>query len=138
MNDIQFYKKQSWPEKIVLMIVFAWILVVPAQSQNQYRFSQFMFNELSINPAYAGTQNGFLTNLIYRNQWMNIEGQPTTQILSMQAPVANKKVGLGGILYKESIGIQNDIGGFVSYAYHVRFGASTYHSDYKQVLLTKQ
>lgn len=93
-------------------------------SQNTYRFSQYMFNELSVNPAYAGTKNAIVGNLIYRNQWMGIEGQPTTQILSLQSPVRSKKIGLGALLYKDNIGIQNDVGMYLSYAYHIRFDQS--------------
>jgi type IX secretion system PorP/SprF family membrane protein len=80
-----------------------------------------MFNELSVNPAYAGTKKAIVSNLVYRTQWMNIEGQPTTQILSIHSPIIGKKIGLGALLYNESLGIQNDFGCYLSYAYHISF-----------------
>ncbi|MCF8372057.1 MAG: type IX secretion system membrane protein PorP/SprF [Bacteroidales bacterium] len=104
----------------LLFVVFGF----SSMAQNSYRFSQYMFNELSVNPAYAGSKNAIMSNMVYRNQWMNIEGQPTTQIVSVQAPVSSKKIGLGALLYNEELGIQNDFGCFLSYAYHIRFPKS--------------
>jgi type IX secretion system PorP/SprF family membrane protein len=113
--------KHLHTREIFLLAALFVVIGFPSGAQNSYRFSQYMFNELSINPAYAGTKNAFVSNLVYRNQWLNIEGQPTTQILSVQSPVSSRKIGLGALVYKEGLGIQNDFGCFLSYAYHIRF-----------------
>ncbi len=127
-------------KKAVNGMVVLLFLIVPllVQSQNTYRFSQYMFNELSVNPAYAGTKNGFNANLIYRTQWLNIEGQPTTQIVSLQTPVRNKKIGLGALLYKEDIGIQSDLGIYFSYSYQIRFPNSHLAFGINAGLIDKQ
>ncbi len=122
IKQINIWQKKS--RRCILLLLLISMFVVPSMAQNNYRFSQYMHNELSVNPAYAGTSNALLGNLIYRNQWMGIDGQPTTQILSLQSPIANKKVGLGLLIFNESIGIQKDLGVYLNYAYHLRFRRS--------------
>lgn len=124
MRQLIKYISSFFSSRIILFLLLCGGSAVQTGAQNTYRFSQYMFNELSVNPAYSGTKNAVVSNLVYRNQWMNTEGRPTTQILSVHSPVAGKKIGLGALLYKENLGIQNDFGCFLSYAYHIRFTAS--------------
>ena len=51
-------------------------------AQQLPQFSQYMYNMISINPAYAGSREVMVVNLLNRNQWIGVEGAPITQTLS--------------------------------------------------------
>jgi type IX secretion system PorP/SprF family membrane protein len=82
--------------------------------------SQYLFNGLVINPAYAGSRDALAVNLTYRQQWAGFDGAPVTQLISIHAPLARRKVGLGLLLYNDRIGVSNETGLFTNYAYRIR------------------
>lgn len=88
-----------------------------AQQDEQY--TQFMFNKLRYNSAYAGSNNALNFTAIYRNQWINFNGAPKTQIVSFDMPVANYRVGLGGNVVVQTIGITDMATAEAAYAYRV-------------------
>lgn len=90
-------------------------------AQQRPVYSQYMFNALAINPAFAGSQDQFSATALYRNQWVNLPGAPETYTLSANTAFAGKKVGLGFVLTNDKISIHNDVGLYLSYAYRIRF-----------------
>ncbi|MBP7407477.1 MAG: type IX secretion system membrane protein PorP/SprF [Flavobacteriales bacterium] len=84
--------------------------------------SQYLFNGLVINPAYAGSRDALTGNLTHRQQWVGFEGAPITQTISIHSPVGRTKMGLGLLLYNDRIGVSNETGVFGNYAYRVRMG----------------
>src|SRR5688572_2690665 len=85
-------------------------------AQQGPQFTQFMFNNLAINPAYAGADEHPSITLVGRDQWSRIENAPSTQSLSAHALFA-KRVGLGLILVRDQIGIHKNTNALASYAY---------------------
>lgn len=83
--------------------------------------SQYLFNGLVINPAYAGSRDALTANLTYRQQWVGFDGAPITQTMSIHAPIGRSKVGLGLMLYNDHIGVSNETGLMSNYAYRIRF-----------------
>ena len=83
--------------------------------------SQYLFNGLVINPAYAGSRDALATNLTYRHQWVGFDGAPVTQFLSVHAPLGRRKLGLGLLVYNDRIGVSQETGVFSNYAYRIRF-----------------
>ncbi|MGA9589787.1 MAG: type IX secretion system membrane protein PorP/SprF, partial [Salegentibacter sp.] len=75
---------------------YLYILIVLVASstygQQLPQFTQYMYNTISINPAYAGSRDGFSLTLLNRNQWVGLEGAPVTQTLSVNSPLRNDKV----------------------------------------------
>ncbi|MBK7970860.1 MAG: type IX secretion system membrane protein PorP/SprF [Bacteroidetes bacterium] len=61
-----------------------------AQAQFEPQFTQYMFNEMFINPAYAGSREQVAATMLYRNQWVGLEGAPKTQTASINGPLMNK------------------------------------------------
>ena len=59
----------------LLLIIFSSKL--SAQSEPMY--SQYMFNMMSANPAYAGSRGALGLNFFSRNQWTDIPGAPNTK-----------------------------------------------------------
>lgn len=118
--------------KNIYTVVLIWLFVffpllwrgaggeVFAQQDAQY--SQYMFNQLAINPAYAGSREMLSTALVYRNQWTGIQGAPTTAALSAQMPLKKRKIGLGAEIFSDKLGPKSANAILLSYAYRVRLG----------------
>lgn len=97
-------------------------LVLSAMCNGQHTplTSQYLFNGLVINPAYAGSRDVLSGTLTHRQQWVGFEGAPVTQTLSIHAPLVRSKVGLGLMLYNDRIGVTNETGVLSNYAYRIR------------------
>ncbi len=101
-------------KQLCLPVLLVWMSSVSAQQDPQ--FTQYMYNTMSVNPAFAGS-NGHLTALLmHRSQWVGINGAPNTQVLSVDAPLENK-IGVGGILAHDALGPSSEtfLDGNVSY-----------------------
>ncbi|MGQ1908513.1 PorP/SprF family type IX secretion system membrane protein [Marinifilum sp. RC60d5] len=107
---------------IKAIIFFGCFLLCAMQSvaQEDIRFSNYSYNRLFYNPAYAGSSRFMEAVLAYRNQWVDVEGSPQTAVLSVQAPVNYAKFGLGAVVYNNQFGIQKDNAVFLNYAYHLQ------------------
>lgn len=104
--------------------LFIWLFATAAFAQQRPVHSQYMFNPLLINPAYAGHQKQLSATMHIRNQWVNLEGAPKTQTLSAHTNIDRKNIGVGLTVYNEQIGVHNDFGVYGSYAYQIKFGRS--------------
>ncbi|MDQ3395522.1 MAG: type IX secretion system membrane protein PorP/SprF, partial [Bacteroidota bacterium] len=100
-------------------ILFLIFLSFNSYAQQRTVYSQYMFNGLVLNPAYAGNQKQLSATGLYRKQWINLDGAPTSLNATVHAGFAKKKVGLGLMVTKEEIGVHNDAGVYLSYAYKV-------------------
>lgn len=92
-----------------------------AFAQQDAMFTQYMFNGLVLNPAYAGSREVLSATALYRNQWVNIAGAPKTVTFSMHAPVRNEKIGIGIIFSNDRLGITNTNNVGLNYAYRLKF-----------------
>ena len=94
-----------------------------AFSQQDAQFTQYMFNHLSVNPAYAGTREVMDVSVIHRRQWSRIEGGPVNSSLVLQMPLGKKKAGFGVEMSSEKIGPKS-IGSLKgSYSYRIKLGS---------------
>ena len=84
--------------------------------------TQYLFNGLLINPAYAGSRDALTANLTWRKQWVGFDGAPETQVLSIHSPLAGKKLALGLLVTNDGIGISKQTGVMTNYAYRVKLG----------------
>ncbi|MFM9985857.1 MAG: type IX secretion system membrane protein PorP/SprF [Flavobacteriales bacterium] len=94
-------------------------------AQQEWSYSQYLFNLYDINSAYAGNHNASSFGLRYRSQWIGSEGAPVTQQISWHAPVAKGKIGLGIRFNNESIGLRNQQLALISAAYKLQLNKST-------------
>jgi type IX secretion system PorP/SprF family membrane protein len=88
--------------------------------QQDAQYTQYMFNPLNVNPAYAGNKAILSAALIHRAQWVGIEGAPRTQHLAVHSPLKDKNMGVGFQLLNDKIGPKNTFGVLGTYAYRVR------------------
>ncbi len=90
--------------------------------------SQYLFNGLVINPAYAGSQDALSISLSHRSQWVGFEGAPTTQNLAIHGPLKNENIALGAMFYRDAIGVTTENGLYSSYAYRMKTGNNGFFS----------
>ena len=107
--------------KTIFNIFVMIFLTVTVQAQQDAQFNQYIFNELIINPAYAGTKQVININATYASQWTGFRGAPSTQTVSVEGPVS-KNIGLGLHFINDRLGAQSQQGLFGSYAYRFRLG----------------
>lgn len=99
-----------------------WVLsfaCLTVEAQQEPQLTQFMFNKMAYNPAYAGTFESPTLAAIYRKQWIGLDGAPETQVLSYTQRALNNRIGLGGTLTRHVVGISRNITLDVPYAYHI-------------------
>ena len=73
-------------------------------AQSDALYSQYMFNQFTVNPAYAGSRDALSTVLLYRNQWTGIDDAPKTVNFSAHSPFHQKNIALGVNLMVDQIG----------------------------------
>lgn len=92
--------------KFLSPIVFLLLLIgsdaIYAQQDAQY--TQYMFNTMSVNPAYAGSRGQFSAAALYRSQWVGLEGAPQSFTLNLHSPIRNSKLGYGVSIVQDNIG----------------------------------
>lgn len=96
-----------------------------AHAQQRPIFSQYMFNGLVLNPAYAGNQPQLSVSLLHRDQWVNVDGAPKTSSLIAHSALKNRPVGLGLLVSRDKIGVHDDYSIYGSYAYKLNIGIGT-------------
>lgn len=110
---------------IILGIWMAGLLLFmpqPGLCQQDPHHTQYMFNGLSINPAYAGSRGTLSGMLFYRNQWTGFPGAPVTQSFTFHMPGARKRAGFGINVMNDKIGYLRQQWLTVSYAYIIPIG----------------
>ncbi|MEO8151225.1 MAG: type IX secretion system membrane protein PorP/SprF [Bacteroidia bacterium] len=104
----------------IAMFVVLMSINFSAYAQYEPQFTQYLNNEMFINPAYAGSRGFASASLLYRNQWTGIDGAPKTTTFNINAPFKYEKIGLGLSVMNDRIGVTNQTAAFVSYAYHMQ------------------
>ena len=93
-----------------------------AKGQQDPQFSQYMFNSLVINPAYAGYKENLNVSAVYRDQWVGVDGAPKTQTLIIDGSVAKDKVGLALGIVNDKYGLKGKTSAYLNYAYKLYVG----------------
>src|SRR5690606_3780860 len=88
--------------KLLLVIILVNVLSVNAQQLPQ--FTQYMYNTISVNPAYAGSREALSIVGVHRNQWSGFDGAPKTNTLSVHTPLRNDKIGIGFSFINDRLG----------------------------------
>lgn len=112
---------------IEILVFFLMILVPLAYGQQDAQYTQYMYNTISVNPAYAGSRGRLSATGLYRAQWVGLEGGPRTQTLNFHTPIKLSKIGYGFSVFNDQIGdgtIQETyFDAVVSYTVDVSFDA---------------
>ena len=125
IHNVWNTKKAFLKSFLIVFCVFASLFHEPsaaAFAQQDPQYSQYMFNQLAINPAYAGSKEAISTAIFLRSQWTGMDGAPTTQTLTVHGPTRKKKVALGLTIVGDQVGPKNSIGVLGTYAYRIKLG----------------
>lgn len=102
-------------------ITIVFLLVLPSRLLGQMLplSDHYLYNSLSINPAFAGCHEALSATISYRNQWVGFTDSPKSRILSVHSPVYNDRLGLGVFIENTSIGIFSQTNVMANYAYRM-------------------
>lgn len=89
--------------KKIMVLITAVASFGSGMAQQDAQYTQYMYNTLAINPAYAGSRGVFNIGALYRSQWVGLDGAPTTQTLNLNTPVS-ERVGMGLSVVNDEIG----------------------------------
>ncbi|TRX30271.1 type IX secretion system membrane protein PorP/SprF [Flavobacterium sp. ZT3R18] len=114
--------------KLFSIVMIFTTIVSYAQQDAQY--TQYMYNTISVNPAYAGSRGALSVFALHRTQWVGLDGAPITNTVSVNTPFNNSKLGLGVSIVNDEIGpsTNNSISADISYyvpvseSYRLSFG----------------
>jgi type IX secretion system PorP/SprF family membrane protein len=92
-------------KKLVLVFMF---FSIASFAQQDAQFTQYMYNTININPAYAGSREAMSIFGLYRTQWVGLDGAPVTSTFSLNTPLNDSNLGLGVSLINDKIGPTNE------------------------------
>lgn len=92
-------------KRSILATIILLILVLDSVSaQQDAQYTQYMFNTLAVNPAYAGSRGQLSIAALYRSQWVGLDGAPKTQTINLHSPIRNSNLGYGVSIVNDQIG----------------------------------
>jgi type IX secretion system PorP/SprF family membrane protein len=100
------------------ILYFALLLVgITGFAQQDAQYTQYMYNTINVNPAYAGSRGVMSVFGLYRTQWVGLDGAPQTGAFSINTPIENSNIGAGLSFVTDKIGPTNEhvISGDISY-----------------------
>lgn len=103
-------------------LLVLWLLGGVLHAQQDPMFTNYHFNSLVFNPAYAGANEHLTANLMHRQQWVGFDGAPVTQTFTVHSPLKTPRVGVGFCLVHDQIGPTGAFDLAASYAYRMLIG----------------
>ena len=103
--------------KTNLLLISLMFTALVSYAQQDAQFTQYMYNTINVNPAYAGSRGAMSIFALHRSQWVGLDGAPTTNAVSINTPFNNSRLGLGVSVINDKIGPthENTISTDVSY-----------------------
>lgn len=130
-------------KKTILMASMVLGLIALSRAQQAPMYSQYMFNMINVNPAYAGSRGVPTTTMLFRRQWLDIPGSPMSGSITYDDRVDNRNYSWGMQLYYDKVGIEKTTGTQGFFTYHaplekatlslgMSFGMLNYNLDRKR------
>ncbi len=111
--------------KYIVSIIALVLFGLTAQAQQEHQFTQFMYNKVYYNPAFAGSRGVSSITALYRNQWLGFEGSPISYLASFETPMQNQNAGIGFLIGNYNIGIMDSWQATLSYNYNIKFSENS-------------
>jgi len=92
----------------IITALLALVSFTSAHAQQDPQYTNYMYNTININPAYAGSRGALSIFGLHRSQWVGLEGAPTTNSFSINTPIADSKVGLGVSFVNDALGVMDE------------------------------
>jgi len=110
--------------KIFILLTFV-LLFSKSNAQQDAQFTQYMYNTVAINPAYAGSRETTSVFILHRNQWLGLEGAPITNGAAISTGLLNNQIGLGLSFSNDIIGVTTENIVSADFAYNIQLNASS-------------
>ena len=100
-----------------IFLIFLMFTAFVSYAQQDAQFTQYMYNTININPAYAGSRGALSIFALHRTQWVGLDGAPVTNAASVNTPLNGSNLGLGVSIINDKIGptTENTISADLSY-----------------------
>lgn len=121
-------KKTRFFTYLLIAILLNNCFLINAKAQTEPMYSQYMHNQLAINPAYAGNRDALNLNFFQRRQWVGLEGAPQTSSISLDQSFKDNKLGWGVQLYDDRLGVEKATGSNLMLSTKIRVSESGYLS----------
>ena len=95
------------------------LLSIASFAQQDAQYTQYMYNTIAVNPAYAGSRQAMSIFALHRTQWVGIEGAPVTNSFSINTPINESKVGLGLSFVNDQIGPSDENNIAIDFSYTI-------------------
>ncbi|PWJ92211.1 type IX secretion system PorP/SprF family membrane protein [Flavobacterium araucananum] len=118
--EVELLLKIKKMKKLILVLLFC---STASFAQQDAQFTQYMYNTINVNPAYAGSRGVLSIFGLYRTQWVGLDGAPETSSFSVNTPVGNN-VGLGVSLINDKIGPTNENNLSADFSYSIPTSAT--------------
>jgi len=105
--------------RLILLSGIVFFSLTDIQAQQEAMFTQYMFNGLALNPAYAGSHEALSATFLFRDQWTGLPGAPSTQTLSLHSPIRDGKIALGLQFIHDKLSVFQQYGLNGVYAYRI-------------------
>ncbi|MFA4868382.1 MAG: type IX secretion system membrane protein PorP/SprF [Pedobacter sp.] len=106
--------------KKILSLLFILGLIFSVKAQQDSQFTQYLFNGMHINPAYAGYKEDIYVQSFYRSQWAGVKAAPKSFSLAADGAFNDGNVGLGLMVSNDQLGAQTYLTAYANYAYRIR------------------
>lgn len=111
--------KRAFVNKNVFLSVLLFI-GIGAIAQQDAQYTQYMYNTVSINPAYAGSRGQMSIAALHRSQWVGLDGAPVTQTLNIHSPIGYKGLGMGFSIVNDQIGPTSETNFDMDFSYTIK------------------
>jgi type IX secretion system PorP/SprF family membrane protein len=98
------FKKTNTMKKVLGSIIFSFFAIATLYAQQDAQYTNYMYNTMNINPAYAGSRGNLSVFGLHRTQWVGLDGAPTTNTFAIHSPFRESNVGVGLSFMNDVIG----------------------------------
>jgi len=114
------YNVENWFCKASIIMGLLILLTLKSEAQQDPLYSNYVFNPLTFNPAYAGSSEALSFVFLHRSQWTGFKGAPTTNTITIHAPIPKYDLGVGLTLIQDELGPLKQTGVSADFAYKVK------------------
>ncbi|SFO14845.1 type IX secretion system membrane protein, PorP/SprF family [Algoriphagus ornithinivorans] len=124
-------QSSRWKYIFGFAVIFSFFSIESSFAQQDAQFTQYMYNGMYYNPAFAGREGGFRFSALHRTQWANYStstgagGAPVTQLLTAQGSLEGKNIGYGITIVNDQIGATGNLEINLQGAYHKKINRTT-------------
>ena len=110
------------------ILSFLVFIFIGTYAQQDAMFTHYMYNTIAVNPAYAGSRDALSVTALNRQQWVGIDGAPSTQTLNLHTPIKLQNSGVGLSITNDRVGVTRFFSAYADYSYRVRISKESYLS----------